>query len=96
MRKQTGIEGEGSYTASKQYNDATKKFVKSGRVEEAARRAAPQSPEESQALVDAEQKALVMARAPKSGALELESLAPPSSSTSYATKRRRGRNPLTE
>ncbi len=30
-------EGEGSRTAAKQYNDATKKFVESGKVERAAK-----------------------------------------------------------
>ena len=29
--------GEGNYKASRKYNEATKKFVESGRVEEAAR-----------------------------------------------------------
>ncbi len=87
MPKQRGVEGEGSYTATKQYNDATKKFIKSGRVDDAARRAAPRSPEESQALVDAEKTALRMAKAPKSGPLEIQSLAPPSTSVTSATKR---------
>jgi hypothetical protein len=32
-------EGEGSRTAAKQYNDATEKFVKSGRVDPAAKAA---------------------------------------------------------
>ena len=46
--------GEGNYKASRQYNDATKKFVESGRVEEAARNAAPQSEEEAKDLRKAE------------------------------------------
>ncbi len=33
----SGNEGEGSRTAAKQYNDATEKFAKSGKVEPAAR-----------------------------------------------------------
>jgi hypothetical protein len=37
------VYGEGNYAASKQYNDATRDFVKSGRVEEAARAAEPRS-----------------------------------------------------
>ena len=37
------VYGEGNYAASKQYNDATRDFVKSGRVDKAARDAAPQS-----------------------------------------------------
>ena len=37
------VYGEGNYAASKQYNDATRKFAKSGRVEDAARAAEPRS-----------------------------------------------------
>ncbi len=37
------VSGEGNYAASRQYNDATKDFVQSGRVESAARAAAPES-----------------------------------------------------
>ena len=35
------VEGEGSYTGTKDYNKRTKKFVNSGKVEEAANDAAP-------------------------------------------------------
>lgn len=40
---QQNVYGEGNYAASKQYNDATRDFAKSGRVDEAARNAAPRS-----------------------------------------------------
>lgn len=43
QQRQGNVYGEGNYAASKQYNDATREFIKSGRVEEAARNAAPQS-----------------------------------------------------
>jgi hypothetical protein len=48
------VEGEGSYTGSKDYNERTKKFVDSGKVDEAARNAAPKSEEEKQAMQKAE------------------------------------------
>jgi hypothetical protein len=48
------VEGEGSYTGTKDYNQRTKKFVESGKVEEAAREAAPQSEEEKHAMQKAE------------------------------------------
>jgi hypothetical protein len=48
------IEGEGSYTGTKDYNQRTKKFVESGKVEEAARDAEPQSEEEREAMRQAE------------------------------------------
>lgn len=41
QQAQKNVYGEGNYAASKQYNDATKEFVESGRVEKAARDAAP-------------------------------------------------------
>ena len=48
------VEGEGSYSATKDYNERTRKFIKSGRVAEAARKAAPKSREEAQAMQKAE------------------------------------------
>ena len=48
------VEGEGSYTGSKDYNQRTKKFVDSGKVDQAARDAEPKSEEEKQAMQKAE------------------------------------------
>jgi hypothetical protein len=48
------IEGEGSYSATKDYNQRTKKFIDSGKVEQAARDAAPKSEEETHAMQKAE------------------------------------------
>ena len=59
------VHGEGNYEASRQYNAATKKFVESGRVEQAARDAAPKSPAEATAMKQAEQAALLRAKEPK-------------------------------
>jgi hypothetical protein len=46
--------GEGNYKASRQYNQATKQFVDSGRVEEAAREAQPDSEQEAMEMANAE------------------------------------------
>ena len=48
------VEGEGSYSGTKDYNERTKKFVQSGKVEEAARNAEPTSEEEKRAMQEAE------------------------------------------
>jgi hypothetical protein len=48
------VEGEGSYSGSKDYNERTRKFVESGKVEDAARDAEPQSSEEKHAMQKAE------------------------------------------
>ena len=52
--RKNGVEGEGSYSGSKDYNERTKKFVDSGKVDEAACNAEPQSEEEKQAMQKAE------------------------------------------
>jgi hypothetical protein len=48
------VEGEGSYSATRDFNERAKKFLDSGKVEEAARRAKPKSREEEQAMQKAE------------------------------------------
>jgi len=49
-----GVEGEGSYSGSKDYNERTRKFVESGKVEDAARKAEPKSSDEKHAMQKAE------------------------------------------
>ena len=39
QKKGSRIEGEGSYSGTRAYNEATAKFLKKGKVEEAAREA---------------------------------------------------------
>jgi len=48
------VEGEGSYTGSKDYNERTRKFTESGKVEDAARKAEPKNEEEKHAMQKAE------------------------------------------
>jgi hypothetical protein len=54
MERKDKVEGEGSYTGSKDYNERTKKFVDSGKVDDAARNAEPKNEEERQAMQKAE------------------------------------------
>ena len=54
MERKDKVEGEGSYSASKDYNERTKKFVDSGKVDEAARNAEPKSDQEKHAMQKAE------------------------------------------
>jgi hypothetical protein len=54
MQGKDKVEGEGSYTGSKDYNERTRKFVESGKVEDAARKAEPKSEEEKHAMQKAE------------------------------------------
>jgi hypothetical protein len=48
------VEGEGSYSGTKDYNQRTKKFVESGKVDQAAHDAEPKSEEEKRAMQKAE------------------------------------------
>ncbi|HWI36712.1 MAG TPA: hypothetical protein VNU64_09675 [Burkholderiales bacterium] len=54
MERKDKVEGEGSYTGSKDYNERTKKFIDSGKVDEAARDAEPRNEEEKQSMQKAE------------------------------------------
>jgi hypothetical protein len=56
MAKGNGVEGEGSYKGSKIYNERTKKFVDSGKVDEAARKAKPKSKKEALEMKLAEEE----------------------------------------
>jgi len=54
QQSQQDVHGEGNYAASRQYNDATKRFTESGRVEGAARAAAPRSESDARQMDEAE------------------------------------------
>ena len=51
-----GVQGEGNYTAAREFNDAERKFVASGKVTAAARAAAPTTEAERQAMLAAEEE----------------------------------------
>lgn len=62
MTTKQNVHGEGNYEASRQYNEATKKFVESGKVDAAARAAAPTTAQEATEMKQAEQAALLRAK----------------------------------
>ena len=47
--------GEGNYKATEDYNERTKKFIDSGKVDEAAEKAKPQNQHEARDMEQAEQ-----------------------------------------
>ena len=53
-KDQDKVEGEGSYTGTKDYNKRTKKFIQSGKVEQATKDAEPKSEQEARELQEAE------------------------------------------
>jgi len=54
MADKQKVEGEGSYSGARDYNRRTQKFIESGKVRAAARKAAPQNEEEKHAMQKAE------------------------------------------
>lgn len=49
------LQGEGNYDAARRYDKAQREFVESGRVDDAARKAAPKNADEAEQLRQAEQ-----------------------------------------
>ena len=62
MGSKDNVHGEGNYDATRQYNEATKKFIEAGKVDKAARDAAPRNAEEAADMKQAEQAALLRAK----------------------------------
>ena len=54
MDRKDKVEGEGSYSGTKDYNKRTEKFVKSGKVEQAAEDAKPENEQEARDMQEAE------------------------------------------
>jgi len=54
MADKQKVEGEGSYSGTKDYNERTQKFIDSGKVKDAARKAEPKNEEEKHAMQKAE------------------------------------------
>jgi hypothetical protein len=55
MSKPNQVQGEGNYDAAKEYDEAQRKFVKSGKVESAARDAKPKTEAEAEEMKRAEE-----------------------------------------
>lgn len=56
------MQGEGNYTAARRHRESVEHFVAEGKVEQAARDAAPASPEEARELQAAEDAGRARAR----------------------------------
>jgi len=54
--KDKDLQGEGNYDATRRYDKAAKEFAESGKVDEAARAARPDSAEEAEELRRAERE----------------------------------------
>jgi hypothetical protein len=56
IRSDAPMQGEGNYSAGRRYDKAQQEFVKSGQVDEAARKSEPDSPDEREDMDKAEQE----------------------------------------
>ena len=56
------LQGEGNYTAARRHRRSTEAFVESGKVDDAADKAAPRDDKEAQVLEDAERAGKQKAR----------------------------------
>lgn len=56
IRSNAPLQGEGNYSAGRRYDEAQREFVQSGQVDQAARKAAPRSPDERDEMRKAEQQ----------------------------------------
>ena len=54
MQRKDKVEGEGSYSGTKDYNERQRKFMESGKVDDAARKAQPKSEGEKNEMQKAE------------------------------------------
>lgn len=89
MATKQNVYGEGNYQATRDYNDATKKFIESGKVDEAARDAAPDSPQEAAEMKQAEQAALLRAKGSPAPIKEPPPADPALEASGRATKKAR-------
>ena len=55
MSKPNQVQGEGNYEAAEEYEEAQRKFVKSGKVDAAVRKAKPKSEAEAKEMQRAEE-----------------------------------------
>ena len=54
MAAKDKVEGEGSYSGTRDYNQRTRKFIEAGKVKQAARNARPKSEREAHEMQKAE------------------------------------------
>jgi hypothetical protein len=54
--KDPDLQGEGNYTAARRHRESVEDFVESGKVDQAAKDAAPDSTEEAEELREAEKE----------------------------------------
>lgn len=62
MADNPALQGEGNYSAARRHRESLKDFIDAGKVEPAARRAAPETAQQARELQDAQAEGLAHAR----------------------------------
>lgn len=90
------VQGEGDYASAKKYNEHARAFVQSGKVEQAARDAAPRNAEEKEALRKAEAEGRAHAKGQGDAGQDKGSSDRPRPPKIAPGKHPQGRNPAPE
>jgi len=92
---QSGIQGEGNYDSAKKYDEETRAFAESGKVEQAARAAAPRNAQEQEDMQRAEREGRSHAKGDPKGERG-EEPGRPKPTKEAPGKHPDGRNPIPE
>lgn len=91
-----GIQGEGDYDSAKKYDEQAHAFAESGKVEQAAKAAAPRNPQEEEEMRRAEVEGRSRAKGNPGAGLDAESPGRPKPAKKAPGKHPQGRNPTPE
>jgi len=91
----SGIQGEGNYDSAKRYDEETRAFAESGKVEQAARAAAPRNAQEQEDMQRAEREGRSHAKGDPKGERG-EEPGRPKPTKEAPGKHPDGRNPIPE
>ncbi|MBN8770471.1 MAG: hypothetical protein J0I46_02805 [Thiobacillus sp.] len=92
----SGIQGEGNYDSAKKYDEETRAFAESGKVEQAARAAAPRNAQEQEDMQRAEREGRSHAKGDPKGERGGEEPGRPKPTKEAPGKHPDGRNPIPE
>ena len=88
------VHGEGNYEATREYNSRTKKFIDAGRVDAAAKAAAPRTAAEADEMKQAEMAALQRAKGDEASAAKTGVDHADAASTAQALHKARSATPV--
>lgn len=90
------MQGEGDYDSAKKYDEQARAFAESGKVEQAAKAAAPRNAQEKEDMLKAEAEGRSHAKGAPHGSQDSGSPSRPKPAKEAPGKRPQGRNPTPE